>query len=85
MKILKVKKKDIQFQAKNRAQATAVFQHLQDEYERFSRHLRSMSELVHLLMGVDKDARQELVKKMVGMSDSMRKVWNGIVLEFNKL
>lgn len=85
VKVKKTKKGDVQYEPKTKQQAQAVFNHLQQQYQKFDKHLREMAELVHLIRGADKTARQELAKRMVGMSDSMSPVWAGIVKEFGKL
>lgn len=85
MKLIRVKKKDIQFEKKSPEQAQKVFLHLSEEYKKLDKDLRSMSELIHLLTGANPSHRQELAKKLVAMADSMKAPWKGIENEFNSL
>lgn len=85
MKLIKVKKGDVQYSLKTKEQADAVYNHLHKEYQEFVNHLLRLSELVHLLQGTDVNSRQQLSKNMVAMANSMDKTWAGIVKEYRKL
>ena len=85
MKLIKVKKGDVQYSPKTKAQADAVYNHLLKEYQDFVDHLLRLSELVHLIQGADVNSRQQLSKNMVAMANSMDKTWAGITKEYRKL